>query len=120
MKKSKAVELVLVASIISSCQNHKPVPEKRVYMRSDTTAYYSHAHGLGLLGAYYAFRPYGIFRNNGYSRAGYFSSAINLIYSGTGVCAGHACWQSTTLWKYSASLISVGFKLYLLFFANPL
>ena len=76
MKKSKAIQLVLVASIISSCQNHKAVPEKRVYMRSDTTAYYSHAHGLGLLGAYYAFRPYGIFRNNGYSRAGYYSSAI--------------------------------------------
>ena len=77
MKKSKAIQLVLVASIISSCNNHKPVPEKRVYMRSDSTANYSHAHGLGFLGGYYAFRPYGIFRNNGYSRAGYFSSALH-------------------------------------------
>ena len=32
------------------------------------------------------------------------------IYSGTGVWAGQASWQSTTRWKYSGSLISVGFK----------
>jgi hypothetical protein len=31
------------------------------------------------------------------------------MYSGTGVCAGHAYWQSTTLWKYSGLLMSVGF-----------
>ncbi len=77
MKKSKAIQLVLVASIFSSCQNNHSVPEKKVYMRSDTTARYSHAHGLGYLGAYYAFRPYGIFRNNNYSRAGYYSSSIH-------------------------------------------
>ena len=41
----------------------------------------------------------------------YFPSAIRRIYSGTGVCAGHAYWQSTTLWKYSGSFMSVGFKL---------
>jgi hypothetical protein len=32
------------------------------------------------------------------------------MYSGTGVCAGQANWQSTTLWKYSGFSISVGFK----------
>jgi|SRR5690348_1972450 hypothetical protein len=31
------------------------------------------------------------------------------MYSGTRVCAGHAHWQSTTLWKYLAS-VSVAFK----------
>jgi hypothetical protein len=36
------------------------------------------------------------------------------MYSGTGVCAGHAHWQSTTLWKYSGALMLVGFKTYLL------
>src|SRR3954453_7189213 len=31
------------------------------------------------------------------------------MYSGTGVCAGQAHWQSTTLWKKSGAAISVGF-----------
>src|SRR5688500_2728926 len=31
------------------------------------------------------------------------------MYSGTGVCAGQAHWQSTTLWKVSGLRISVGF-----------
>jgi hypothetical protein len=30
------------------------------------------------------------------------------MYSGTGVCAGQAYWQSTTLWKYSGSFMFVG------------
>src|SRR5690348_14182869 len=30
------------------------------------------------------------------------------MYSGTRVCAGHAHWQSTTLWKYRGLRISVG------------
>src|SRR5437764_15201402 len=30
------------------------------------------------------------------------------MYSGTGVCVGHAHWQSTTLWKYFGSETSVG------------
>src|SRR5690606_24847935 len=38
----------------------------------------------------------------------YFSAAINRIYSGTGVWAGQAYWQSTTLWKYSGFEICVG------------
>src|SRR5208337_4012338 len=36
-------------------------------------------------------------------------SAMRRMYSGTGVCAGQAHWQSTTLWKYSGFRISVGF-----------
>jgi hypothetical protein len=32
------------------------------------------------------------------------------MYSGTGVCAGHAHWQSTTLWKYAGSAMFVGCK----------
>src|SRR5262249_49374416 len=31
------------------------------------------------------------------------------MYSGTGVCAGQAHWQSTTLWKWSGGEIFVGF-----------
>jgi hypothetical protein len=30
------------------------------------------------------------------------------MYSGTGVCAGHAHWQSTTLWKWSGESVFVG------------
>jgi hypothetical protein len=30
------------------------------------------------------------------------------MYSGTGVCAGHAHWQSTTLWKWVGVVRSVG------------
>src|SRR5882762_2129732 len=32
------------------------------------------------------------------------------MYSGTGVWAGQAHWQSTTLWKYWGSAVSVGFN----------
>lgn len=78
MKKSKVIQLVLVASVLSSCNNGDSKPEKRVFMRSDTTANYSRAHGMGLLGIYYfAFRPYGVYGNEGYTRAGYYSSAIH-------------------------------------------
>jgi len=77
MKKSKVIQLVLVATIISACDNRNSVPEKRVFMRSDTTAYYSHAHGFGPYGFFYAFRPYGIYRANSYTRAGYYSTAIH-------------------------------------------
>src|SRR6201999_2176705 len=38
----------------------------------------------------------------------YFPSAIRRMYSGTGVWAGHAHWQSTTRWKYSGAPIDVG------------
>src|SRR6185369_2670343 len=32
------------------------------------------------------------------------------MYSGTGVCAGQAHWQSTTLWKYAGLAMLVGCK----------
>ncbi len=75
MKKSKIIKLVLVASAFSSCNNSSLRPEKRVYMRSDSTAGYSHMN-RHYYGMYYAFRPYGIYNYGGYSRAGYYSSAI--------------------------------------------
>lgn len=78
MKKSGYIKLVLVATALSACNNPKSEREKSVYMRSDTTAHYSRAHGLGMLGYYYAFRPFGFYSPGaGYSRAGYYSGAIN-------------------------------------------
>ena len=80
MKKSGYIKLVLMATAFSACSNAKSDRERSVYMRSDTTAHYSRAHGMGLgfLGYYYAFRPYGIYgAGGGFARTGYYSGAIN-------------------------------------------
>jgi hypothetical protein len=84
MKKSKLVRLVLITSALASCNKPQKTWDNgnNVYMRSDTTAPYtqSHFHGGGLGGWYYAFRPYGIYRDgywgSGYTRAGYYSDAL--------------------------------------------
>ncbi len=78
MKKSGYVKLVLIATALSACSQSKSEREKSVYMRSDTTASYSRAHGMGMLGYYYAFRPYGMYAPGaGFARTGYYSGAIN-------------------------------------------
>ena len=76
MKKSNIIKLVLVAATLASC-NKNTGKEKNVYLRSDTTARYSHVHGGGFHGGYFVFRPYGIYNNGSYSRAGFYSSAIH-------------------------------------------
>lgn len=76
MRKSEFIKLVLVAAVITSCNNQKGKEDKRVFMRSDTTANYSHVRG-GFHGGYLAFIPYGLYMNNRYARAGYYSSAIH-------------------------------------------
>ena len=79
MKKSKIVSLVLITATLAAC--HKEQVEdwngnKKVYIRSDSTAAYSHHHGGAWLW-FYAFRPYGMYRNGSYSRMGYYSSGIH-------------------------------------------
>lgn len=83
MKKSKAIELVLITAALASC--NQPRKEKdweggsRTYLRSDTTAPYTRAHhpaGSAFLW-YYAFRPYGNYYNGSYQRAGYYSGALH-------------------------------------------
>lgn len=76
MKKSEFIKLVLVAAVLTSCNNQKNRPDKKVFMRSDTTAHYSNVHG-GFHGGYYGFIPLGVYTNRGYVRAGYYSSAIH-------------------------------------------
>src|ERR1035437_5150441 len=76
MKKSNIIKLVLVTAAISSCNQHKPDHDRKVYMRSDTTAGYSRTEGHSHFGGFYVFRPYGIFSSGGYYRAGYYSSGI--------------------------------------------
>lgn len=78
MKKSGYIKLVLIATALSACSQNKTERQKSVYMRSDTTASYSRTHGMGMLGYYYAFRPYGMYgAGAGFARTGYYSGAIN-------------------------------------------
>jgi hypothetical protein len=82
MKKSKFVTLVLITSALAACDKQAPEPSwdsNEVYMRSDTTASYTHTQGshLPLFLWYYAFRPYGMFSGNGYRHAGYYSGAVS-------------------------------------------
>ena len=77
MKKSKIIQLVLVVATLSVCNRSKPLHEKRVFMRSDTTAGYSHVRYYGGARRYYVFRPYGLYTVYGYERTGFYSSAIN-------------------------------------------
>ncbi|MEC5157547.1 hypothetical protein [Chryseobacterium sp. MP_3.2] len=81
MKKSKQITLIFVTGILASCTT-KPEEkswdtEKKVYMRSDSTAQYSPSHGFvtGLL-LYHVFRPYGFSGGSGFQR-GYYSNSIS-------------------------------------------
>ncbi len=83
MKKSKVISFALITAALASCHkenknNDWNTDNKKVYMRSDSTAAYSRSyfHNNGLLW-YYAFRPYGYYNNGSYSRAGYYSSGIS-------------------------------------------
>ncbi|TXF75820.1 hypothetical protein [Chryseobacterium sp.] len=81
MKRSKKITLVFVTGILASCST-KPEEktwegEKKVYMRSDSTAQYTRSHGFitGLL-LFHAFRPYGYYGTKGFQR-GYYSDAVS-------------------------------------------
>lgn len=81
MKKSTSIKLLFVTGILAACSQKKdqwPDNEKTVYMRSDSTASYTRSHGFGSgYFWYHAFRPYGMFHNGAYQRAGYYSDAIS-------------------------------------------
>lgn len=76
MKKSGYIRLVLVAAVFASCSSRTGRQERNIYMRSDTTAQYTRVRHGGH-GGYFPFIPYGIYRNNAYTRAGYFSGALH-------------------------------------------
>ncbi|WP_118973682.1 hypothetical protein [Taibaiella koreensis] len=87
MKKSKTITLVLITSALASCHKEQQSgasgswDQKKVYMRSDTTASYTRTHyHSGVAGAllwYYAFRPYGRYNNGRYDHAGYYSGGLH-------------------------------------------
>jgi hypothetical protein len=76
MKKSKVVNLVLVAGLLASCQSNDYTTPKtsqsRLYMRGDTVSRYNHSPFL-LPGAYLLMRSFGYFNpgRGGYVRTGY-------------------------------------------------
>jgi hypothetical protein len=91
MKKSKLVNLVLITAALATAEQvaaqsgasagWDETADKKVYMRSDTTAPYTRTHHHGGLGTallwYYAFRPYGSMGINGYQRTGFYSQNLN-------------------------------------------
>ncbi len=79
MKKSAHIELILITALLASCNRPTPTYQQQVYLRSDSTAPYSRAYGYhgGPHIWFYAFRPYGIYRNGMYEKAGYYSGGIH-------------------------------------------
>ena len=92
MKKSSIIKLVLVTAALSSCNNHKSSHDRKVYMRSDSTADYSNTEGHSHFGGYYVFRPYGMYNSGSYYRAGYYSSGIHESSN-----IGHNSFKGTTI-----------------------
>lgn len=82
MKKSSKISLVLITALLASCHKEKEPSwdDQQVYMRSDSTATYSHTHchnGNTALLWYLAFRPYGMYSNGAYSHVGMYSNSIS-------------------------------------------
>ena len=83
MKKSKLIKLVLITSVLASCEKEvKQQDTQKVYMRSDTSATYSRSHIHGGGGAnmwlwFYAFRPYGYYNNGAYHHSGFYSGGLS-------------------------------------------
>jgi hypothetical protein len=80
VKKSKHIQLVLITALLASCSDKKEAEwgegEKKVYLRSDTTAPYTRSYVSPLL-MYFAFRSFGMMNNGQYVRGGYQSNAIH-------------------------------------------
>lgn len=91
MKKSKIIKLVLVSVSLTGC-HHTHEQEKKVYLRSDTSARYSPAESRSHSGGYYHFYPYGIWGLSGYHRAGYYSGGIHESSN-----IGHSSFKSATV-----------------------
>lgn len=79
MRKSKVVNLVLVAGLLGSCSSEKPNESNsssRLWVRGDTASQYSRSPHVG--GGYFHFIPYGYYHPHyGYTRGGYESSGFS-------------------------------------------
>jgi hypothetical protein len=93
MKKSKIVTLVLLSAALNACKNKQDDwqsanngnnSNKKVYMRSDSSAPYTetrtvhHYHSSPIFW-YYAFRPYSTYNptTRSYQRSGFYSSGVS-------------------------------------------
>ncbi len=76
MKKSKIVNLVLVAGLATSCNHKKEENKERLFMRSDSTSQYSQTRHM-YHGSYFYLRPYGVYSGGRYSHQGYESSGFS-------------------------------------------
>ncbi|AEW85427.1 hypothetical protein B0A78_13035 [Flavobacterium columnare NBRC 100251 = ATCC 23463] len=84
MKKTSIINLVLVATITAACGKEEEWEggggsDRKVYLRSDTTAAYTKSKHYNYV-SYYAFRPYSSSSGglNTYSkRTGYYSEGIH-------------------------------------------
>jgi hypothetical protein len=78
LKKSKHIQLVLITALLASCNTKKEEDwsdgQKKVYLRSDSTARYSHMSSPLLW--YFAFRSFGSMNGGQYRHSGYQSNAI--------------------------------------------
>ncbi len=82
MKKSQTITLILITAALASCNKPQKKDPKEwtgsnVYMRSDTTASYSHVNHSNAILWYLAFRPYGSYYGGSYHHAGYYSNGIS-------------------------------------------
>lgn len=88
MKKSKFVNLVLVAGLVASCSQHgNQDRNSRLYVRGDSTSGYSqtprtHGSHFFYCSPYGMYSPYGGFRHGGYASSGFSSKASNHISRG--------------------------------------
>ncbi len=79
MKKSKHIQLVLITALLAACGSKQEKQwgdgEKKVYMRSDTTARYTHTSSPFLW--FFAFRAFNMMGSNGMYSRGYYNGGLN-------------------------------------------
>jgi uncharacterized protein YgiB involved in biofilm formation len=79
MKKSKTITLLFVTSLLTVSANAQTPAEgpqkQRLFVRSDTTQKYTHAHTTGIGTGFFVFRAFGAMRNGQYMRQGYTNPA---------------------------------------------
>jgi hypothetical protein len=87
MKKSKYIQLALVAASVSACSTKEQNPNNRqVYMRADSTAQYTEVSELlteegsstsRVLPMYLVFKSYGYVKGYNYVRSGFYSHGLS-------------------------------------------
>jgi len=81
MKKSKVVNLVLVAGLLTACSGHKEQkPNSRLFVRGDSASQYTRSPHTGMghffyFGPFGNYHPYYGYRHSGYESSGFSSKA---------------------------------------------